>query len=234
MVSETLSVVLLLSLFLVACTCGEDDDVEEWERWGAGDVNGDGRPDLLLRRPVGCTPSGCEHIVLEEGGATSSERFRGSALICAVQDTFHHGYADIDCVRLIQTEVREMPELRVTERFRKGTTRYIGQLDHLDKRGDSPGCTTAEVTKTTSLFVLPAWNIKVSQRSSTGWRQGQKRTPLLGPLIEGASLEVSLEAIDPQGRRWLGVSRNGELAGWVPAESTSCGPGRAPRRPEVF
>jgi len=231
--SEAHLAAICFCILLTFCT-SDDEAVEEWERWGEPDINGDGKADLLLRRPIGCGPEGCEYIVLEETGATSSERFRAQALSCAAQDSYHQGYADIDCIRLVRTDVPLRPEIRVTERFRKGTERYIGQLDHLDRRGDSLGCTTTQVTKTTSLFLLPAWNIKVSKRTSRGWQQGQRRTPRLGPLIEGATLEISQEAIDPQGRRWLGVARTGALRGWVPAEATSCGPGRAPRRPEVF
>lgn len=213
-----------MCLVFGVCSC-EDEAIDEWESWQERDINGDGQVDLLLRQPVGCDGADCVYMVLEKGAGSSSEVFKVKALKCQIQGRFHQGYADIDCVRLVKTGVARHPEIRVTERFVKGPTRYIGQLDHLIHRGPSEGCHQAKATQTTSLFVLPARDIKVSQKTKFGWRQGDRGTQLFRPLIKGRSLDISEMVVDPFGNTWLGVGERGALEGWVPARATSCGLG---------
>jgi hypothetical protein len=220
-----------ITLCSILNACGLfDEDVEDWERWQERDVNGDNRPDLMIRHPVGCRSDGCEYLILVETSSGPSELFRTKAVQCMIQDTYYLGYPEIDCVRMVKTRIPAFPEVRVTERFRKGSERYIGQLEHLDRVGSSIACSTTKVTQTTSLFALPAKDIRISQNSKHGWRQGPRKTPTVGPAIEGNVLKITVETVDPDGHRWLGVGDEEWLEGWILASATSCGPGKSAKQ----
>ncbi|WP_164000177.1 hypothetical protein [Pyxidicoccus caerfyrddinensis] len=184
------------------------------------DVNGDGREDALFRNPDDCGSAGCAHLLWLSGPGGYRAALTTVASLCEVAAEKTRGYRDVRCVQPVVDEGTQL-NVRAAVRYRWSGTEYVSELAHLDGAAERPACELFRARTALPLWVLPARDVSVSERTPQGWTFGPPVTPRRGALEEGETFEPGVERVDAAGERWTQVPGRG----WVESKGLDCAEG---------